>query len=252
MQAPEIRILGIPGLPEVVVGDNIGELIAHAVRHEGIAIQDKDIFVVAQKAVSKSEGRVLRIDNFRPSALARHWAETHGRDPRRVEIVMGQARRMVRMERGVMIAQTHHGYVCANAGVDASNMPPGTVSLLPKDPDLSAAEIRGALEQIFGVSLAVIVTDTFGRPWRQGIVNVALGVAGLSPLLDYRGKPDSYGRPLESTVVAVADELASAAELVMGKTSGIPVAIVRGYAYQVAEGSGREMIRPEAEDLFIK
>lgn len=250
MRFREIRVMGVPGLPEVVPGDDLGELIVQAVRNASVEVYDRDIFVVAQKVVSKAEGRLTRLDTLRPSPLARHWAETHGKDARQVEAVMNQARRMVRMERGVLIAETKHGFVCANAGVDASNVPPGVVTLLPQDPDLSAAHIRATLEKKFGVKLGVIVADTFGRPWRQGLVNVALGVSGLSPFLDYRGQLDGFGRRLKATLVAVADELASAAELIMGKTDGVPVALVRGFRYQEAEGYGQEIIRPPEEDLF--
>lgn len=167
-----------------------------------------------------------------------------------VEVVLQQARRIVRMDRGIIIAETHHGYVCANAGVDASNAPHGMVVLLPPDPDRSAAGLRQAFEAALGRNLAVIVSDTFGRPWRTGLTNVALGVAGLSPVIDYRGQVDSYGRSLHATVLAVADELAGAAELIMGKTTGIPAVVIEGFSYSPATGSGRELIRPTEEDLF--
>lgn len=250
MQSAELRIIGIPGLPEVVAGDHLGSLISQAIQRAAIKVQEKDVLVVAQKIVSKAEGRVVRLDTVQPSSLARCWAEAEGKEARLVEVILSQARRLVRMERGVLIAETHHGFVCANAGVDASNTTPGSVTLLPQDPDLSAQQIRQALEQEFRLKLAVIVADTFGRPWREGLVNVALGVAGLAPFLDYRGHSDSSGRPLTATVMALADELAAAAELVMGKTRGIPVALVRGFDYPEIEGTGRQMIRPAERDLF--
>ena len=167
-----------------------------------------------------------------------------------VEVVLQQARRIVRMDRGIIIAETHHGYICANAGVDASNAPSGTVVLLPADPDQSAERLRQDFEEALGGNVAVIISDTFGRPWRTGLTNVALGVAGLSPVIDYRGQVDSYGRSLRATVIAVADELAGAAELVMGKTTGIPAVAIEGFSYSPALGSGRELIRPAEEDLF--
>jgi coenzyme F420-0:L-glutamate ligase/coenzyme F420-1:gamma-L-glutamate ligase len=167
-----------------------------------------------------------------------------------VEAVLRETKRVVRMDRGLLISETHHGFVCANAGVDASNAPMGTVVLLPEDPDRSARELRSDLEEALKVNLAVIISDTFGRPWRQGLTNVALGVAGLSPLTDYRGRVDFYGRTLRATVLAVADELAAAAELVMGKTLGIPVVVIEGFQYQPGAGSGRELIRSHEDDLF--
>lgn len=250
MRSTDLQIIGIPGLPEVAAGSRLDELIAGAVRSHGIGVKQKDIFVVAQKIVSKAEGRLVRLETVDPSPLARSWAEAHGKEATVVEVILGQSRRLVRMDRGILIAETDQGFVCANAGVDASNVPPGSVTLLPEDPDRSAAELRVALERQFRVSLAVIVCDTFGRPWRQGLVNVALGVSGMDPFVDYRGQSDAFGCRLEATLIAAADELASAAELVMGKTAQIPVALVRGFNYPPAEGTGRRMIRPGDEDLF--
>jgi coenzyme F420-0:L-glutamate ligase/coenzyme F420-1:gamma-L-glutamate ligase len=178
------------------------------------------------------------------------WAAEHHKDAALVEVILREARRIVRMDRGITIAETRHGFVCANAGVDASNVPPGTVTLLPRDPDASAQRIRTALISRFGTTVAVIVADTFGRPWREGVVNVALGVAGLRSLDDCRGRLDAFGRRLQTTVVAVADEIASAAELVMGKTAQVPVAIVRGAAEWAGDGSGAALVRPAERDLF--
>lgn len=250
MSIPEVRVIGISGLPQVTAGDDLGDLIVQAVRGVALEIENKDVFVVAQKVVSKAEGRIVSLDSVRPSFQARSWAETHGKDARRIEVVLAQTRRIVRMEKGILVVETKHGFVCANAGVDSSNVPGGVVTLLPKDPDLSAKRMRDSLERVFGVTLGIIISDTVGRPWREGIVNVALGVAGLSPFLDYHGQRDRFGRRLESTRIAVADELAAAAELVMGKTREIPVAVVRGFDYCEGEGSGREMIRPAEQDLF--
>jgi coenzyme F420-0:L-glutamate ligase/coenzyme F420-1:gamma-L-glutamate ligase len=247
---PSIAVIGLPGLKEVAPGDNLGELIVQGVVAAGLRAADGDIFVVTQKIVSKAEGRLIQLDTIEPSATARAWAAAHHKDARVFEVILRESRRIVRMDHGVLIAETHHGFVCANAGVDASNAPAGTVTLLPEDPDRSARHLQTHLENAFGGRLAVVVSDTFGRPWREGVVNVAVGVAGLAPLLDYRGQPDSQGRPMQVTVVAVADELAAAAELVMQKTRRMPVAIVRGYAYQAAAGSGRELLRPPEGDLF--
>jgi coenzyme F420-0:L-glutamate ligase / coenzyme F420-1:gamma-L-glutamate ligase len=246
----EIRIIAMKGIPEIVEGDDLASLICAAARTTRLRIADRDIFVVAQKVVSKAEGRVVSLDSIEPSPTAKEWAEAHDKDARMVEVVMGETKRVVRMERGVMICETRHGFVCANAGVDRSNAAEGTVILLPEDPDLSAHNIQVALERAFGVRLAVIVSDTFGRPWREGLVNVALGVAGMSPLIDYRGQLDSHGQELRVTVIAVADEVASAAELMMGKRSRTPVVIIRGFDWQARSASGRELIRPAEQDLF--
>jgi coenzyme F420-0:L-glutamate ligase / coenzyme F420-1:gamma-L-glutamate ligase len=246
----EIQIIGIAGIPEVTEGDDVGSLIIQAARRNGVEIVDGDVLVVAQKIVSKSEGQFVRLDSIVPSPRAIGWAEAYDKDPRMVEVVFGQARRIVRMERGVLIAETRHGLICANAGVDASNVPDGTVLLLPDDPDKSALNIQKQVEEKLKVSIAVIIADTFGRPWREGLVNVAIGVAGIAPLIDYRGKVDSHGRPLKVTVIGTADELASAAELVMNKNSGIPAAIIRGFKYERRQARGSELIRPEELDLF--
>jgi len=205
---------------------------------------------VAQKVVSKSEGRLVHLDRVIPSVQARKWARKYQKDPRIVEVVLQQASRVVRMERGIIIVETHHGYVCANGGVDASNAPCGTVVLLPQDPDRSARRLRRRLARGLHRPVAVVISDSFGRPWRLGITNVALGVAGLSPFIDCRGQVDSYGRLLQATLIAVADELAAAAELVMGKTAGIPVAVIEGFVGLSAAGTGKDLIRPEKEDLF--
>jgi coenzyme F420-0:L-glutamate ligase/coenzyme F420-1:gamma-L-glutamate ligase len=259
MQSNAIRIRGLEGIPEILPGTNLVGAILAALETAGISAPGGDkrteqldplILVVAQKVVSKSEGSLVCLDSVVPSPQAKAWASEYHKDARMVEVVLQQARRVVRMDRGIMIMETHHGYVCANAGVDASNAPSGTVVLLPRDPDDSAKRIRGELEQALRRHVAVIISDTFGRPWRMGLTNVALGVSGLSAFIDYRGQVDSYGRTLQATVLAVADELAGAAELVMGKTAGIPAAVIEGFRYAPAEGSGRELIRPAEEDLF--
>lgn len=248
--AREVRVLGVPGLPEIAPGDDLPQTIIAAVTRAAIPVAAGDVFVVTQKIVSKAEGRLVRLGNVLPSALARRWAAAHGKDPRFVEVVLGESARIVRMDRGILIAQTRHGFVSANAAVDASNIVEDTVALLPDDPDASARRLCVAFGEAFGVAVAVIISDTFGRPWREGLVNVAIGVAGLSPLVDHRGRLDQYGRRLQATTIAVADELASAAELVMGKTAGVPVALIKGARYEAADGSARELVRPASQDLF--
>ncbi|MFL6276655.1 MAG: coenzyme F420-0:L-glutamate ligase [Blastocatellia bacterium] len=250
MKSAELRIIGVPGMPEVEAGDPLPSLIVESVRAAGIEVVAGDIFVVAQKVVSKAEGRIVPLAEIEPSKLARDWAARYDKDPRMVEVVLKEAKRIVRMERGVLIAETHHGFICANAGVDASNVAADVVVLLPEDADRSAREIQATLEREFNTPVAVIVSDTFGRPWREGIVNVAIGIAGIAPLIDYRGQPDSHGRDLKVTVIAIADELASAAELVMRKTAGVPVVIIRGFDYTAREASAGELIRPPEMDLF--
>jgi coenzyme F420-0:L-glutamate ligase / coenzyme F420-1:gamma-L-glutamate ligase len=246
----DLLVFAAAPLPDVQAGDDLAALIAAAIDRGGRAIAPGDVVVVAQKAVSKAEGAIVRLEGVAPSVIAEQWAREWGKDPRVVEVVLQQSRRIVRMDRGVLIAETHGGFVCANAGVDGSNVPQGFVTVLPDDPDASAEHLREALSAAFACPVAVIVSDTFGRPWREGVVNVALGVAGLRPLLDYRGCLDQYGRRLESTVMAIADEIASAAELVMRKTARTPVAIVRGAAEWAGPGTGQLLVRDRARDLF--
>ena len=248
--ASELHVVALPGMPEVTPGADVAALVVDGVARAGRSVDHGDVFVVAQKIVSKSEGALVRLDEVTPSARAVEWAAAYDKDARVVEVVLRESARVVRMERGILIAETHHGFVCANAGVDASNVARGFVTLLPRDPDASAAWIRAALAAAFERDIAVIVSDTFGRPWREGVVNVALGVAGLRPLADYRGCRDVYGRELSSTVMAIADEIASAAELVMRKTARLPVAIVRGAADWIGSGRGAELVRDAARDLF--
>jgi len=246
----DLHIFAVPGIPEVVPGADLGALIADAVARSGRAIEAGDIAVVAQKIVSKAEGAIVRLDEVTPSAMASRWAAETAKDPRVVEVILRESRRIVRMDRGILIAETRHGFVCANAGVDASNVEPGFVTVLPDDLDASAERLRAALCESQRCPVAVIVSDTFGRAWREGVVNVALGVAGFQPLLDYRGGADSFGRALTSTVIALADELAGAAEIVMRKSAGTPVAIVRGAAEWCGEGNGRMLVRDASRDLF--
>jgi coenzyme F420-0:L-glutamate ligase / coenzyme F420-1:gamma-L-glutamate ligase len=224
-------------------GDDLARLIADAA-----ALEDGDVVVVAQKVVSKAEGRVVRLSDVEPSQEARDLAV--GEDARRLEVILREAKRIVRTRPPLVIAETQHGFVCASAGVDASNAPePGTVVLLPSDPDAAAAHLRHRLQELAGKRLGVIVSDSFGRAWRQGTTDVAIGAAGVPVLLDLKGERDPVGYELHATVIAVADEVASAAQLVMGKTARVPAAIVRGLAL-AGNGSARELVMPEERDLF--
>jgi coenzyme F420-0:L-glutamate ligase/coenzyme F420-1:gamma-L-glutamate ligase len=248
-------VVGLPGIPEVAEGDDLARLITEAAERGGSALRTGDVLVVAQKVVSKAEGRVLSLKEVVPSALAREFATTWGKDPRFVEVVLRESRRIVRMDRGVIIAETTHGFICANAGVDASNVPgEDRISLLPVDPDGSAARLRKGLEDRGGAQVGVIVSDTFGRPWREGLTNVAIGVAGLSPLVSYVGQQDPHGHILRVTELAVADELAAAAGLLMGKLARIPVVLIRGYRSfegdPASEGRARSLVRSAERDLF--
>ena len=253
--APAISILVLDGIPEIHIRDDLGAIIGDAIgRTPGaMPLTDQDVLVVTQKIVSKAEGAVIDLTGIVPSDEAIGFAQRYDRDPRQVQVVLDEAARIVRMENGVIITETRHGFVCANGGVDASNVGPDSgslVTLLPRDADASAAAIRGSVRARFGVDVPVIVSDSFGRPWRWGIVDVAIGVSGLQPLEDLRGRPDADGRIMRSTVRAVADELASAAELVLGKSAGRPVAIIRGAAFSRGEGSIRDVVMPAATDLF--
>ena len=244
-----ISVEAIPGLPEVRPGDDLPAVISH---HAAGLLRPGDVVVVTHKIVSKAEGRLVDLNTIQPSVLAKDFASRYDKDPRQVEVVLRESKRVVRMERGVIISETRHGFICANAGVDASNVPgEDVVCLLPLDPDASAARILDRLAVSLGSDLlAVVVSDSFGRPWRYGITNVAIGVAGMDPLADYRGETDPYGYPLTASVLAVADELAAAAELVMGKTSGVPVAAVRDYPYSPRPGSGKDLLMPPERDFF--
>lgn len=252
MAAPApITILPVEGLPEVRPGEELPRLLADALALHGPVPQTGDVLVVAQKVVSKAEGARVALASVEPTPFALRWAKEWDRDPRVVELVLRESRRIVRMERGLIIAETRHGFVCANAGIDLSNSgEEDWAVLLPEDCDRSAAEIRAGLRRRFGQEVAVIVADSFGRPWRAGLTQVALGVAGLAPLIDLRGRHDGDGRPLHVTVIAVADELAAAADLVCGKINRVPAAIVRGYPFEPGEGGGQEIVRPSELDLF--
>ena len=249
---PEIRAIGIEGMPEVQEGDDLASQIMDAAQLQGAPIETGDILVVTQKIVSKAEGRVVRIDSVDASPLAVSISEDHRRDPRHTELILRESRRIVRMDRGVIISETYHGFTCANAGIDASNIPgDGTVALLPVDSDASARRIRQSIRERLNVDVAVIISDTFGRPWRSGATDVAIGVAGINPMLSYVGQEDSHGNMMYTTVICVADELAATAELVTGKVLGVPVAIIRGYAYESVDDASHEaLLRDPEKDLF--
>ncbi len=250
----EIRIIGLETIPIVKEGDDIGALICQAAEREGITIQDGDVVVVSHIIVSRAEGRVVDLAQVEPSEFAKNVAEATRKDPRLVEVILRESKAIVRMGDGHLICETRHGFVCANAGVDRSNVPgKDRVALLPEDPDASARRIRERIRQLTGRDVAVIISDTHGRPLRQGVINVAIGVSGLEPIWDRRGDVDLFGYTLRVTKVAVADELASAAELLMGQADeGVPVVIIRGYKYRPSEGaSAKELIRPREQDLFM-
>ncbi len=246
-----IRLFGIPGLPEIQTGDNLPRLIVDAARAARIAFESGDILVIAQKIISKSEGRTVLISTVTPSAEALSLAATVQNDPRMIELILRESRRIVRKGPRALIVETHHGFVCANAGVDRSNVPgEHAVTLLPRDPDRSARRLAAALRKRTGKRLAVIISDTFGRPWRLGLTNVAIGAAGVPALHDLRGAKDRSGKSLHATILAVADELAAAAGLAMGKTTSLPVVLIRGYRYRPAQQNAASIIRPAHEDLF--
>lgn len=243
----ELRIIPVRGIGEVRPGDDLAGMIIAAAP----PLTDGDVLVVTQKVVSKAEGRLVDPRTVEPSHMARMAAAQGHKDAQHYEVVLRETRRIVRMDRGVLVCETHHGFVCANAGVDESNVAGGRqLTLLPVDPDASAAAIRAAVHERADADVAVIISDTFGRAWREGQVNVAIGVAGMAPLANYAGLPDAYGYTMRATNIAVADELAAAAELVMGKTDRVPVAVVRGYPYARAVGAARELVRAPEKDLF--
>ena len=248
--ASDLRLFRIPGLPEIRKREDLAGRIVAAARKAGLSLEDGDILVVAQKIVSKAEGAVVRLATVSPSQQAQALAQQLKKDARVVELVLKESRRILRRDR-VLIVETHHGFICANAGIDQSNVPGrDVVTLLPRSPDRSAKTLAAGLRKKTGKRIAVIISDTFGRPWRIGLTNVAIGAAGLPVLLDLRGTRDREGKPLAATVLAVADELAAAAGLLMGKSEGSPVVIIRGYRYKPAPAKAAQIIRPASEDLF--
>ena len=250
-KAGEVRIVPLVVHGEIRVGDSISEKLLAAAEREGLQFQDGDVLVVKHKVVSKAEGTLVALDEIRPSPSSRAWGRRFGVDARVTELALRESRRVVRRKRGVLITQTKHGFVCANSGVDVSNVDGGAHAvLLPDNPDRSAESLRREIGIKLGVAIAVIVSDSFGRPWREGLTEVAIGVAGMRPLIDYRGRRDPHGYSLHGTVQAVADELACAAGLVCGKLAGTPACIIRGVSYGRGKGSARELIRPAKYDLF--
>jgi coenzyme F420-0:L-glutamate ligase/coenzyme F420-1:gamma-L-glutamate ligase len=254
-EAGRVEVVALDGIPEVVAGDDLAAFLGDALERQAdlLPLRADDVLVVTQKIVSKAEGAVVDLTTVEPRAEAIEFAARWDRDPRQVEVVLREARRVVRKANGVLITETPHGFVCANGGVDASNVGPGSgqvVTLLPRDPDASAAGIRQAIGARFGVDVPVIVSDSFGRPWRWGIVDVAIGVSGMLPLEDLRGIADHDGRVMRSTVRAVADEIATAAELAFGKTTARPAALVRGANPTRGEATIREALIPPENDLF--
>jgi len=247
----EIRIFGIEGLPEIHQGDDLPALLFARLSSAQFPFLPGDICVVTQKIISKAEGALVDLRTITSSPFAQNLADRIHKDPRLLEVILRESKRIVRMDRDIMICETKHGVICANAGVDQSNIPGDhIVSVLPADPDESARKFRQGLQKYFQMDIPVIITDTFGRPWREGLTNVAVGVAGLNPLIDLRGKKDACGYELQKTMIAVADEIGCAAELVMKKRDRIPLAIVRGYAYQKSEDGSQSLLRSPEKDLF--
>ena len=240
-----LQIIPIKTQKEIGLDANLVDLIL-----ESSEINDGDILVFSQKIVSKNEGRVLSLSSVNPSLLANGIASSYGKDPRLVELILSESKRIVRMENGIIIVETKHGFVCANAGIDESNVQDGYATLLPDDPDKSANLLKDRIEQKTGKNIAVIISDTFGRPFRLGQTNVAIGIAGLEPILDYNGKPDTFGKIMQVTAIAVADEICSASELVMGKVQKCPIAIVRNYNFSLSTAKIQKMLRADHDDLF--
>lgn len=248
---PEFRVIGVTGIPLVQRDDDVAQQIFDAAAGQGTPIEDGDIIVITQRIISKAEGRVVPLDDFEPSAFALDYADRMEKDPRLVEAVLRESTRVIRQVGGVLITETRHGFKCANAGIDGSNVGgEDLVSLLPVDPDASCEGVRVAAREHLGIEVAVVMTDTFGRPWRHGQTNIAIGVAGMLPMRDYVGTPDMDGRELRVTLICVADEVAGASELVMGKVDAIPAAILRGYDYERGEGRSDEIVREMELDLF--
>ena len=249
---PEFRVIGITGIPLVQGGDDIAGQMIDAAAAQGTPLEDGDALAVTQRIVSRSEGRLVPLDSYQPSAFAIHYAERMEKDARLVEAVLQESNRIVRQVEGVLITQTKHGFICANAGVDGSNVGgEDIISLLPVDPDASCRGIRDVVRERLGIEIAVVMTDTFGRPWREGHTNIAIGISGFQPMRSYIGLPDMDGKEMRVTTICVADQLAGASELVMGKVDAIPAAIIRGFDYEPGEGSSSELVRGREFDLFL-
>ena len=240
-----LEIIPVKIKKEIESDDNLVDLIL-----ESSEVNNGDILIFSQKIVSKNEGRILSLSLVNPSPLANGIANSYGKDPRLVELILSESKRIVRMENGIIIVETKHGFVCANAGIDESNVQDGYATLLPDNPDQSANLLKGRIEQKTGKNIAVIISDTFGRPFRLGQTNVAIGIAGLEPILDYNGKPDTFGKIMQVTAIAVADEICSASELVMGKVEKCPITIVRNYNFNFSNAKIQKLLRSEHDDLF--
>ena len=245
-----LELIGLEGISEVVSGDSVGQLICAACAREGIALSDDDVLVIAQKIVSKAEGQLVDLAQVQPSARAVELARQLDKEPALVEVILNESRGIVRSGGRALVVETHHGFICANAGVDQSNVGKNHVALLPKDPDGSARRIREEIRKQTGKQPAVIISDSFGRPWRVGTVDIAVGIAGMKAIKDERGLHDRHGYQLKAAVAAIADEIAAAAELVMGKRDGVPVVVVRGCETEKEAGTAKDLLRPIAEDLF--
>ena len=240
-----IQIIPVKIQKDIIPNDNLVDLVL-----ESTEIQDDDILVFSQKIVSKNEDRIISLASVNPSLLANGISSSYDKDPRLVELILSESKRIVRMENGIIIVETNHGFVCANAGIDESNVRDGYATLLPEDPDRSANLLKEKIEQKTGKNIAIIISDTFGRPFRLGQTDVAIGVAGIEPILDYSGKPDTFGKIMQVTAIAIADEICSATELVMGKVEKCPVAIVRNYKFDFSDTKIQNLLRPKHEDLF--
>ena len=240
-----LQVIPVKFQKEVEPNDDLVDLIL-----ESFEVNDDDILVFSQKIISKNEDRILRLSSVNPSLLADGIASSYGKDPRLVELILSESKRIVRMENGVIIVETKHGFVCANAGIDESNVEDGYATLLPNDPDRSANLLKEKIKQKTGKDVAVIISDTFGRPFRLGQTDVAIGIAGLEPILDYNGKPDTFGKIMQVTAIAVADEICSASELVMGKIQKCPIAVIRNYNFSSSTAKIQEILRSDHDDLF--
>ena len=247
----ELRLVPIPLADEILPGDSLADKLLDALRRSRLRLQLGDILIIKHKIVSKSEGRLVDLATIQPSPESIAWAQQYALDPRVIELALRESRALIRRKNGVLITETHHGFLCANSGVDVSNVNGGAHALLlPEDPDRSAANLRRAIKRRAGVAVPVIITDSFGRPWREGLTEFAIGIAGMKPLRDDRGRRDSHGYKLRASVEAVADELACAAGLVCGKLNRAPACVVRGFRYDPGSGKVRDLLRPASTDLF--
>ena len=245
-----LQIIGIKHIPLIDSDEDLFQIILDAFSKNSIKLVSGDIIVITSKVVSKAEGRVINLNDFTPSASEKSLANQLHKDPKLLSAILSETKKIIKIKNDIMICETSHGFICANAGVDQSNVPKGFVSLLPVNPDNSAEKIRVKFLDKLNVNVAVIITDTFGRPWRNGFVNVAIGVSGLDPILSYKGQIDPYGYNLRVTDLAISDELASAAELVMGKVDNIPVALIRNYSFQPDHGGAHKLVRDASTDIF--